>query len=131
VTRWLHQLWYVVSGGMISWYKAKMFIEHASVVTSDAIHVLIGVFIQLLMAMLLRRSIAAWLPWLLVLALALANEGIDLWIEQWPDLAMQYGESAKDIFLTMALPTLLMTVARLRPQLLADGQRRRVGGRLR
>jgi hypothetical protein len=131
VTRWLYQLWYVVSGGMISWYKAKMFIEHASAVTSDAIHVLIGVFIQLLVAMLLRRSIAAWLPWLLVLTLALANEGIDLWIEQWPDLAMQYGESAKDVFLTMTLPTLLMTVARLRPQLLAGGQRRRVGGRLR
>jgi hypothetical protein len=44
-----------------------------------------------------------------------------LWIEQWPDLSMQYGESVKDLLLTMALPTLLLVAARLRPQLF--GQR--------
>jgi hypothetical protein len=92
-------------------------------------HVVAGVVIQLLAAMLLRRSVGAWAPWLVVLCLAILNEGIDLWIEQWPDLAIQYGESAKDILLSMALPTLLMLVSRFRPQLLAGGAGRRSGGR--
>jgi len=125
----LHQLWQVVAGGMASWYKLKMFIEHASAFTSDSMHVVAGVVIQLLAAMLLRRSVGAWAPWLVVLCLAILNEGIDLWIEQWPDLAIQYGESAKDILLSMALPTLLMLVSRFRPQLLAGRAGRRSGGR--
>jgi TRAP-type uncharacterized transport system fused permease subunit len=125
----LHQLWQIVGSGMASWYKLKMFIEHASAFTSDSMHVVAGVVIQLLVAMLLRRSVGAWAPWLVVLCLAILNEGADLWIEQWPDLAIQYGESAKDILLSMALPTLLMLVSRFRPQLLAGGARRRSGGR--
>jgi len=124
VTRLFHQLWQIISGGMTFWYETKMFIEHASSVTSDAMHVIVGVVIQLLVAMVARRTVAAWLPWLVVLCLALLNEGVDLWIEQWPDLAVQYGESAKDIVLSMALPTLLMVVSRLRPKLLAGGARR-------
>jgi TRAP-type uncharacterized transport system fused permease subunit len=124
VTRLFHQLWQIISGGMTFWYETKMFIEHASSVTSDAMHVIVGVVIQLLVAMVARRTVAGWLPWLVVLCLALLNEGVDLWIEQWPDLAVQYGESAKDIVLSMALPTLLMVVSRLRPKLLAGGARR-------
>ena len=99
------------------WFHTKMFIEHASVISSDAMHVLAGVLIQLLGALLFRRSVASWWPWSGVLALTLLNEFIDLWMEQWPDLAVQYGESAKDILLTMALPTLLLAAARFRPQL--------------
>jgi hypothetical protein len=38
-------------------------------------------------------------------------------MEQWPDLAVQYGESAKDILLTMTLPTVLLVMARAWPQL--------------
>ena len=102
---------------MAWWFHTKMFIEHASVISSDAMHVLAGVLIQLLGAVTFRRSIANWRPWFGVLALTLLNEFIDLWMEQWPDLAVQYGESAKDILLTMTLPTVLLVVARLRPQL--------------
>lgn len=57
-------------------------------------------------------------PWLMVLALELANEWSDLYIEVWPQHAMQWGESAKDVLLAMALPTLLLIVARYRPRLL-------------
>ena len=42
---------------------------------------------------------------------------VDFWIERWPDLWMQLGESAKDILLTMALPTVLMFAVRSRPNL--------------
>ena len=52
------------------------------------------------------------------------NEATDLWVERWPDPAMQYGESTKDVLLTLALPALLMAVARLRPGLFSRGRRR-------
>src|SRR5262245_29274498 len=102
---------------MRSWYEAKMFIEHASLVSSDALHLLVGTLAWLAIAFVLRKPITRWAPWLILLCLIAFNEAVDLWIEQWPDLAMQYGESAKDVFLTMVLPTVLMLTARARPQL--------------
>jgi hypothetical protein len=103
-----------------------MFIEHASVVNSDGLHVLVGVLAWILVAMVARRSLSARLPWLVLFVLTLLNECVDLWIEQWPDKAMQYGESAKDILLTMTLPTVLMFAVRLRPNLFraSPGRRR-------
>lgn len=102
---------------MFGWYEVKMFIEHAAIVTSDALHVLVGVALWVLAALVLRRRLTDWLPLLVVLAAALFNEVVDLWVEQWPDAAMQYGESAKDILLTLLLPSLLMAAARGRPSL--------------
>ena len=129
----LDRLSHSVSAGMLTWYEAKMFIEHASLVSSDALHVVVGVLVWMLAAILARTSLADWRPWLLLLVLLLLNETVDLWVEQWPDPAMQYGESAKDVLLTMTLPTLLTGVARLQPWLFspARGKRRRSGGRAR
>jgi len=121
----VERLGHLITGGMLSWYEAKMFIEHASVISSDAIHILIGVFIWIIAAQLSRRALSAWPPWLAVLALTLLNEAVDLSVEHWPSLGMQLGESAKDVFLTMALPTLLMVVLRLRPNLFRASPRRR------
>jgi hypothetical protein len=117
VTPILEKLWHAVTGGMMSWYETKMFIEHASVVSSDALHVLVGVALWLLIAVVVRKRLSAPLPWLILLALIGFNELVDLWVEQWPDKGMQYGESAKDILLTMTLPTLLLFAVRLRPNL--------------
>lgn len=83
----------------------------------DSLHVLAGVVIQLTAAALLRTDVADRRPWLLVLVLELANEANDLFVEQWPDPGMQWGEGAKDVLLTMLLPTLIALVARRRPSL--------------
>ena len=109
--------WHVVEDLMFCWYRVKMFIEHASIITSDALHVLVGVGLWVAAAVGLRRRLTDWLPWLVVLVAIILNEAVDLWVEQWPDLAMQYGESAKDMLLTLLLPTLLMATARERPDL--------------
>ena len=127
----LERAWNTLSGGMLSWYQAKMFIEHASFVSSDALHVIAGVLVWILIALALRKSLASPVPLAWLLALLLFNEVVDLWVERWPDLAMQYGESAKDLMVTMALPALLMALARLRPQLFARRERRVPGGRTR
>jgi hypothetical protein len=100
---------------MSIWFQAKLLLEHASGVSMDALHILIGVAAQLIFAALFDVPLKSWRPWLFVLALLLLNEASDLWMEQWPQAAMQYGEALKDIVLTMLLPSLLLLCARMRP----------------
>lgn len=88
----------------------------------DALHVLVGVVVQLGTAWLLRASVASWKPWLVLLALEMLNEALDLWVERWPHAGMQWGEGVKDMLLTMALPTLLLLAARLRPALFSEAR---------
>jgi hypothetical protein len=101
------------------WYQLKLFAEHTLGVSMDSLHVIVGVIIQFGAAMALRTQVTRWRPWLIVLAVELVNEWADLHVEKWPDLAMQYGEGAKDILLTMLLPTLILAAGRLSPALLA------------
>ena len=103
----------------LGWYQVKLFLAHASGISMDAWHILVGVGLFLLAALVLRRSIASPLPWVAVLLLEIGNEAYDLHVELWPDPGSQIGEGVKDIMLTMLLPTLLMVAARLRPELLA------------
>ena len=102
---------------MWSWYDTKHLIERSIAFSSDALHVLTGAVVLLAAALVLRRPISSWRPWLVVLALISLNELIDLKFDHWPGRAAQYGESVKDMILTLALPTLLLLAARLAPRL--------------
>ena len=84
----------------------------------DALHILAGFGVFLLLVALARRGFGSRWPLLILLVLELFNEAYDLSVERWPDLGMQLGEGAKDILLTMALPALLTSIARWRPDLL-------------
>lgn len=108
---------------MSLWYQFKLLLEHASGISMDALHILVGVGLQLAFALIFRVSLKSWRPWLFVFLLLLANEAGDLWVEQWPEPGMQYGEGLKDVLLTMVVPTLLMVASRLRPTLFG-GERR-------
>ena len=99
------------------WYATKTVAEHALGFSNDALHVLAGVVLQLALARLMTVSIGQIAPWLVVLTLELLNEWSDLSFEAWPDPAMQWGESVKDMLLTMALPSLLLIVSRRWPDL--------------
>ncbi|HEU5285876.1 MAG TPA: hypothetical protein VFU20_05115 [Sphingomicrobium sp.] len=105
----------------IDWYQVKLFAQHSTGISMDALHVIVGVVLQLLVAFLFRSSVARPMPLLAVLAFALLNEANDLRIEIWPDPGMQFGEAVKDIVLTILLPTLVFLVARRRPRLLVQG----------
>ena len=96
---------------------AKTFFATSLAVERDTLHVLGGVAIFLLVAAIVRRPVTHWFPLSVVLAVSIVNEVVDLNSETWPEIARQYGESLKDLVLTMALPGLIATVARLRPQL--------------
>lgn len=102
---------------MSSWHQGKLFIEHLLTISHDTLHLMVGLLVWLATGLLTRRSLASWRPWLWLLALILLNEMVDLWVERWPDAGQQYGEGFKDLLLTMAVPTIVMTVARWRPEL--------------
>jgi hypothetical protein len=109
--------WSAVLAAMASWHQAKLFIEHTVALDHDALHVIVGVLLWLVFGLLTRRPLAAWVPWLLLFAVILWNETVDLWTEQWPDPGQQYGEGAKDLLITMLVPTVLLFAIRLRPDL--------------
>lgn len=102
----------------LGWYQVKLFLEHVSGISMDALHILVGFLVFLMSAQLLKRSVESPLPWLALLILELGNEAYDLHVELWPDPGSQLGEGVKDIMLTMALPTLVLILARWRPALL-------------
>jgi hypothetical protein len=104
---------------MWSWYETKLFVERSIYFSSDSLHVLTSVVVQLGAGLLLSRPISSWRPWSVVFVLACLNELIDLKFDHWPMRAIQYGESAKDLILTMALPTILFLAARHMPKLFA------------
>jgi hypothetical protein len=110
---------------MTSWHEAKLFIEHAVMIGHDALHVIVGVLLWLVLGVVTRRALSSWSPWLWLLAIILWNETVDLWIEQWPHPGQQYGEGAKDILITMLVPTFLLAAIRLRPNLFRAQSRRR------
>ena len=100
------------------WYQVKLFFRHASGFSMDALHVMLGAVLHLLIAFLFRSSVGRPFPLLAVLVLELINEASDFTVEIWPLPGMQFGEAAKDVLLTMFVPTLLFLVVRLRPQML-------------
>ena len=110
---------------MGSWHQGKLFIEHALAISHNSLHIFAGVLLWIAFGLLLRRPLTNWIPWLCVFAVILWNEAADLWLERWPDPGQQYGEGAKDVLLTMAVPTLIMFAARTRPDLFRSGIGRR------
>lgn len=113
----LNGVWEAVVATMTSWHQGKLFIEHTVTITHESLHVIVGVLVWLFFALLFRRPITSWKPWLWLFAVILWNETVDLWVEQWPDPGQQYGEGMKDVILTMLLPSILMAAARWRPDL--------------
>lgn len=110
-----------IASVMTSWYQSKLFLEHLLAVSHDSIHVVVGVLVLLVLSILMRRPVSSARPWLVLLVIALWNEAADLWVERWPDPGWQYGEGARDLILTMLLPTVLLFAARLRPDLFRAG----------
>src|SRR5947209_19718278 len=82
---------------MGSWHQGKLFIEHSLRIEHGTLHVIIGVLVWLVAALLTRRPISSWWPWLWLLALILWNETVDIWNERMPDPGQHYGKGDKDI----------------------------------
>jgi hypothetical protein len=106
-----------------SWHEAKLFVERLTAISHDALHILAGTAIWLAFALVLRRPVTSWLPLGATLIVVLLNEAVDLWVEIWPERAMQAGEASKDILTTVAVPALLCLALRNVPRLTGPGKR--------
>ena len=103
----------------MDWHRLKIWMEKGSGLDMDALHVHAGILGLMLIALLLRRPLSSWAPWLAMLALASANELYDLHYEIWPpdDRGRQIGEGIRDLWNTMLLPTIIVLIARYHPRL--------------
>lgn len=81
-------------------------------ITKDALHIHIGLAIFLGVALVFRRSLASWIPWLALLAFELANELMDIFHLHKGAIGFEMGDSLKDILNTMFWPTVVLIAAR-------------------
>jgi len=108
----------------MDWHQLKEWVERGSGLNMDALHVYGGVFVQLAVALVLRRSLRSAWPLLVVLAAIISNEAYDLHYEIWPNRGDQWVESIKDGWNTMLMPTILFLLARFAPGLMTGSRRR-------
>lgn len=106
----------------MDWYQLKIALSQTTGVSQDALHILAGTACQLLIAGLFRLRVSNLLPWAVVLALEVANEWSDLHFEIWPNRGQQWGESIKDMCVTLAVPTAIFLLTRWTPGLFAATQ---------
>jgi hypothetical protein len=106
-----------LNGSAASWHESKLFVEQLIAICHDTLHLLAGVVLWLLLAVVMRRSVADWQPLAATAAVAILNEAVDLWFDIWPSAGRQTGEGARDLIVTLAVPALLFVVIRLKPSL--------------
>lgn len=101
----------------MDWQQIKETIAVWTDLERDALHIYAALIAQVGSALILRRSLAHWAPWLFVLLLALANEVLDMYgdslVEQW-----EHDAALHDMWNTMLLPSLLLLLARFAPGLI-------------
>jgi hypothetical protein len=97
---------------------AKNWLVETSGIAKDAWHVYIALAIQLAVAQLFRQRLASPWPVLIVLLLELVNEWFDLrhYSAAGPDpMAGWTGDTARDLFNSLALPLAVFLIARFGP----------------
>lgn len=108
----------------MDWYSIKALMIEQTDLSRDALHIFAGVGGQLLVALLIRRGLGHPLPWLVVLVAELVNEYFDLNEgDVWGERPMWPG-SVRDLLVTMAIPTLLLLLARYAPGLFTPRPRK-------
>lgn len=105
----------VLAAGQLGmgWVESKAILEQRIPFDSGWIHLVVGPVIFLAAAFVLRKPLASWWPWLIVLLLETLNEILDLTLNTWVDWTLKIGESISDLLLTMCLPTLILVAARI------------------
>jgi len=77
-------------------------------ITKDALHVHVGLAVFFAAVILLRRSPASLVPWLIVFGLEVANELKDIFHWSHGRFFFDLGDAPKDLVNTMIWPTLLV-----------------------
>lgn len=101
----------------MNWFEIKVSMVNATGLNMDALHVHAGILLQIVAALLMRRSLASPLPWLVVLVAVVGNEIYDFNYEIWPNRWDQVLEGFRDSWNTLLIPTLLLLLTRFVPRL--------------
>jgi len=112
----------------MDWFEIKNWLELSTGLDRDSLHIYAGVGVQLALALILRRSLASPVPWLLVAVAALINEYYDYSVVQDPlNGTPEYFDGAiRDVWNTLLLPSLFLVIARYWPTWLT-GRAKTVG----
>jgi hypothetical protein len=90
----------------------KLAIVSATGLSKDALHIYVGLTALLTAAAILRKPLRSTIPWIMVLALAVAGEMVDA----RDDIATlgywRWGASLHDVVNTIFWPSVLLTLAR-------------------
>jgi len=99
------------------WYAVKDTLEITAGIDDMSLHVVGGVVLQVSIAALFRVSLTSILPWLVVLNVQVLNEAADLY---WSGLKGDQSllASTIDTVATILLPTVVLLLARRRPDAL-------------
>jgi hypothetical protein len=81
-------------------------------ISKDALHIHLGLFLFVALVLLLRRSPAHPLPWLIVLGFEVVNEVFDIFHWHSGAWSIQLGDSVQDLINTMWWPTVALLLAR-------------------
>lgn len=106
----------------MQWFEIKDWLEASTGLERDALHIYSAIFVQLVFAMLFRRSLANFLPWTMVFIAVMINEYLDyLYVPAALAAKQGYLDGAiRDIWNTMLLPTIFLLIANLWPRLLTS-----------
>ena len=107
----------------MDWQQIKDAIAAWTGLERDALHIYAALIVQVGSALLWRRSLAHWGPWLCVLLLAAGNELLDTFGDRLVE-AWEIEASLHDLWNTMLLPSLLLLLARFAPNVMARARPR-------
>jgi hypothetical protein len=93
-----------------NWTIAKTDLSRLTGLSDDALHVLSGMLILTLAALILRRPPWSWRPWLVTAIAETINELYDLTQTWFPSDEGNLRASSHDFWLTLAGPTLILLV---------------------
>lgn len=106
----------------MDWEFVKSAIASWTGLERDALHIYAAILCQVASAAALRKSLASPLPWLVALAAALLNEGLDIYrdglVEQW-----ERSSAFHDLWNSMLVPTVLALLVRFAPRLMGGDRR--------
>lgn len=100
----------------MEWLELKELLAVTTGLSRDALHIYAAIFVQVISALVFRKSLAHPIPWLCALVAILVNEWADLSLLKGPLESWQVDGGVHDFWNTMLLPTVLFLLARFAPR---------------
>jgi len=90
----------------------KLAIVAATGLSKDALHIYVGLAVFLAAAVVLRKPLRSIVPWLVIVAMAIAGEVLDMRDDVASLGYWRWGASLHDIINTIFWPTVLFLIAK-------------------